>query len=70
MKISSEIIEIPKSINFYEFKNFLRNRKSIYSEVFDDKSVKYFLNLSEIDDPSIDLKDGDDIAFLPPLTVV
>jgi molybdopterin converting factor small subunit len=37
-------------------------------EVFKDKSVKYFLNLTEIIDTNIFLKDGDEIAFLPPVT--
>ena len=68
MKMGSDIIEISNKITFVEFKDVLKNRNPIFLEVFEDKSVKYFLNLKEIVDSSIYLKDGDEIAFLPPVT--
>ena len=68
MKLGSEIIETSDNLSFSEFKEILRNTNPIFSEVFRDESVKYFLNLTEIIDPLIFLKDGDEIAFLPPVT--
>ena len=68
MKMGSEIIETSDNLSFSEFKEILRNTNPIFSEVFRDESVKYFLNLTEIIDPLIYLKDGDEIAFLPPVT--
>ena len=68
MKIGSEIIETTDNLTFSELKDILRNTNPIFLEVFRDESVKYFLNLTEIIDPLIYLKDGDEIAFLPPVT--
>ena len=68
MKLGSEIIETSDNLSFSEFKEILRNKNPIFLEVFEDKSVKYFLNLTEIIDTNIFLKDGDEIAFLPPVT--
>jgi len=68
MEIGSEIIETSDNIRFSEFKDFLKNTNPIFIEIFKDKSVKYFLNLKEIVEPTINLKDGDEIAFLPPVT--
>ena len=68
MKMGSEIIETTNNLSFSEFKNFLGNTNPIFLEVFKDESVKYFLNLTEIIDNNIFLKDGDEIAFLPPVT--
>ena len=68
MKIGSEIIETTDKLNFSELKDILRNTNPIFLEVFRDESVKYFLNLTEIIDNNIFLKDGDEIAFLPPVT--
>ena len=68
MKIGSEIIETTDNLSFSELKDILRNTNPIFLEVFRDESVKYFLNLTEITDPLIYLKDGDEIAFLPPVT--
>ena len=68
MKIGSEIIETSDNIRFSEFKDFLKSTNPIFVEIFKDKSVKYFLNLTEIIDTNIFLKNGDEIAFLPPVT--
>ena len=66
--MGSEIIETTDNLSFSELKDILRNTNPIFLEVFRDESVKYFLNLTEITDPLIYLKDGDEIAFLPPVT--
>tara|TARA_Y100000768_G_scaffold383970_1_gene367082 strand:+ start:1432 stop:1686 length:255 start_codon:yes stop_codon:yes gene_type:complete len=63
-----DTIEVPDNLNFLELKDFLKKSEEIFSEIFSDESVKYFLNLEEIDDPYRLLKDGDEIAFLPPVT--
>ena len=68
MKLGSEIIEISDNLSFSELIEILRKKNPIFLEVFEDKSVKYFLNLIEIIDTNIFLKDGDEIAFLPPVT--
>ena len=68
MKLGSEIFETSDNLSFSEFKEILRKKNPIFLEVFKDKSVKYFLNLTEIIDTNIFLKDGDEIAFLPPVT--
>ena len=68
MKLGSEIIETSDNLSFFEFKEILRNKNPIFLEFFKDKSVKYFLNLTEIIDTNIFLKEGDEIAFLPPVT--
>ncbi len=64
----SEKITVPNETNFFEFKNILKKKEPIFLEIFKDKSIKFFLNLNEINDHSILLNDGDEIAFLPPVT--
>ena len=68
MKLGSEIIEVPNNLSLSEFKNFLSDTNPFFLEIFKDESVKYFINLTEIIDNNIFLKDGDEIAFLPPVT--
>tara|TARA_B100000965_G_scaffold92089_1_gene75045 strand:+ start:628 stop:882 length:255 start_codon:yes stop_codon:yes gene_type:complete len=63
-----EKINVPNETNFDEFKNILKKKEPIFLEIFKDKSIKFFLNLNEINDHSIILNDGDEIAFLPPVT--
>ena len=65
---SHELIELNQTISFKELKNNLISKDSIYQEIFDDKSVKFFLNLKEIDDENQTLNNGDILAFLPPVT--
>ena len=48
--------------------NILKKKHPIFKEVFNDSSIKFFLNLNEIENQDIALKDGDVIAFLPPVT--
>ena len=68
LKKSHELIEFNQTISFKELKNNLISKDAIYQEIFEDKSVKFFLNLKEIDDENQTLNSGDILAFLPPVT--
>ena len=68
LKKSHDLIEFNQTISFKELKNNLISKAAIYQEIFQDKSVKFFLNLKEIDDENQMLNNGDILAFLPPVT--
>ena len=68
LKKSHDLIEFNQTISFKELKNNLISKDAIYQEIFEDKSVKFFLNLKEIDDGNQTLNNGDILAFLPPVT--
>ena len=68
LKKSHDLIEFNQTISFKELKNNLISKDAIYQEIFQDKSVKFFLNLKEIDDENQTLNNGDILAFLPPVT--
>ena len=68
LKKSHDLIELNQAINFKELKNNLISKDAIYQEIFEDKSLKFFLNLKEIDDENQTLNNGDILAFLPPVT--
>ena len=68
LKKSHDIIELNQTISFKELKNYLISKDPVFQEIFEDKSVKYFLNLTEIDDENQILNNGDILAFLPPVT--
>ena len=68
LKKSHDLIELNQTISFKELKNNLISKDAIYQEIFEDKSVKFFLNLKEIDDENQLLNNGDILAFLPPVT--
>ena len=68
LKKSHDSIEINQTISFKELKNNLISKDPVFREIFEDKSVKYFLNLKEIDDENQTLNNGDILAFLPPVT--
>ena len=68
LKKSHELLEFNQTISFKELKNNLISKDAIYQEIFEDKSVKFFLNLKEIDDENQTLNNGDVLAFLPPVT--
>ena len=65
---SHELFEFSDEMSFSKLKNELINKNYFYDEIFKDKSVKYFLNLKEINEENITINDGDEIAFLPPVT--
>ena len=68
LKKSHDLIEFNQTMSFKELKNNLISKDAIYQEIFQDKSVKFFLNLKEIDDENQILNNGDILAFLPPVT--
>ena len=68
LKKSHDLIELNQTISFNELKNNLISKDPVFREIFEDKSVKYFLNLKEIDDENQTLNNGDILAFLPPVT--
>ena len=68
LKKSHDLIELNQTISFKELKNNLISKDSVFQEIFEDKSVKYFLNLTEIDDDNQTLNNGDTLALLPPVT--
>ena len=68
LKKSHDLIELSQTLSFKELKNNLTLKDPIYKEIFEDKSVKFFLNLKEIDDENQTLNNGDILAFLPPVT--
>ena len=68
LKKSHDIIELNQEISFKELKNNLISKDPVFQEIFEDKSVKYFLNLKEINDENQTLNNGDILAFLPPVT--
>ena len=68
LKKSHDLIELNQTISFKELKNNLISKDPIFQEIFEDKSVKYFLNLKEIDDENQILNNGDILALLPPVT--
>ena len=68
LKKSHDLIELNQTISFKELKNNLISKDSVFQEIFEDKSVKYFLNLTEIDDDNQTLNNGDILALLPPVT--
>ena len=68
LKKSHDIIELNQKISFKELKNNLISKDPAFQEIFEDKSVKYFLNLTEIDDDNQILNNGDILALLPPVT--
>ncbi len=68
LKKSHELLELNQTISFKKLKNNLISKDPIYQEIFEDKSVKFFLNLKEIDDENQTLNNGDVLAFLPPVT--
>ena len=68
IKKSHDLIEFNQTISFKELKNNLISKDPVFQEIFEDESVKYFLNLTEIDDDNQTLNNGDILALLPPVT--
>jgi len=68
LKKSHELVELNQSISFRELKNNLISKDPIFQEIFNDESVKYFLNLNELINENELLNNGDILAFLPPVT--
>lgn len=60
--------EIKENLNFKELKLFLIKKNGFFSEIFSDKSIKFFINFSEIKNENIEILDGDELGILPPVT--
>ncbi len=65
---SNELFEFSDEMTFSKLKNELIHQNSFFDEIFNDSSIKFFLNLKEITDENILINDGDEIALLPPVT--
>ena len=50
LKKSHDLIEFNQTISFKELKSNLISKDPIFQEIFNDESVKYFLNLNELKD--------------------
>ena len=68
LKKGSEEFDFEQNTTFKIASKILREKHPIFEEVFNDSSIKFFLNLNEIENQNIALNDGDVIAFLPPVT--
>jgi len=68
LKRGEDLIEVTEKITFKKLKPYLIEKDVIFEEIFEDKSTKFFLNLIEINNENINLQEGDEIAFLPPVT--
>ena len=68
LKKSHDLIELNQTISIKELKYNLISKDPVFQEIFKDKSVKYFLNLTEIDNDNQTLNNGDILALLPPVT--
>ena len=68
LKRGEDLIEVAEKITFKKLKPCLIEKDVIFEEIFEDKSTKFFLNLIEINNENINLQEGDEIAFLPPVT--
>ena len=68
LKKGSEEFDFEQNTTFKIASNNLGEKHPVFEEVFNDSSIKFFLNLNEIENQDIALKDGDVIAFLPPVT--
>ena len=68
LKKGSEEFDFEQNTTFKIASKILREKHPIFEEVFNDSSIKFFLNLNEIENQDIALKEGDVIAFLPPVT--
>ena len=63
-----DLFEVDDKFNFQDFKSYLIKRDNFYLEVFNDDSIKFFINFKEIESEEIKLHDGDELGILPPVT--
>ena len=52
----------------YLGKRDVGSKNNFYLEVFNDDSIKFFVNFKEIENEEIKLHDGDELGILPPVT--
>ena len=65
---SQDLFEIEENLNFKDLKLFLIKKDNLFSEIFSDDSIKFFINFKEIENEAIDIVDGDELGILPPVT--
>ena len=63
-----DLFDVDDKLNFKDFKSYLIKRDNFYLEVFNDDSIKFFINFKEIENEEIKLHDGDELGILPPVT--
>ena len=63
-----DLFEVDDKSNFQDFKSYLTKRDNFYLEVFNDDSIKFFINFKEIANEDIKLFDADELGILPPVT--
>ena len=63
-----DLFEVNDKSNFQDFKSYLIQKDNFYLEVFNDDSIKFFINFKEIENEEINLHDGDELGILPPVT--
>ena len=63
-----DLFEIDDKSNFQDFKSYLIQKDNFYLEIFNDDSIKFFINFKEIENEEIKLNDGDELGILPPVT--
>mgnify|MGYP006445123387 CR=1 FL=1 len=63
-----DLFDVDDKFNFKDFKSYLIERDNFYLEVFNDDSIKFFINFKEIANEDIKLFDGDELGILPPVT--
>ena len=68
LKKGSETFNFEENTTFKKARETLIKNHPIFLEIFNDPSIKFFLNLTEIDDNEMILQDGDVLALLPPVT--
>ena len=65
---SQDLFEIEENLKFKDLKLFLIKKDNLFSEIFSDDSIKFFINFKEIENEAIDIVDGDELGILPPVT--
>ena len=68
LNIYEDLFDVDDKFNFKDFKSYLIKRDNFYLEVFNDDSIKFFINFKEIANEDIKLFDGDELGILPPVT--
>ena len=63
-----DLFEIENNLNFKSLKLYLIDKDDFFSEVFNDNSIKFFINFKEIEDENVILVNGDELGILPPVT--
>ena len=63
-----DLFEFDDNFSYQDLKAYLIKKDNFYLEVFNDNSIKFFINFKEIEGDNIELVDGDELGILPPVT--